>query len=74
MDAAIQRQMIRTRLRTNMEIPERDFAFLREHPEDAEWLRDTVGPVLWSKLESLSKQQENREQTCQDCKNKPGGC
>jgi len=36
-----------------MEITEQDIDFLKQHPEDARWLKNNVDPRHWLKLASL---------------------
>ncbi|KAJ9132345.1 hypothetical protein NKR23_g11307 [Pleurostoma richardsiae] len=54
LDAETRRQMIRTRLRCNMTIPQADVEFLRD-PNEAKWLKDNIDPRLWSRCEALSE-------------------
>lgn len=47
------REIIQAVLECNMEITEQDIDFLKQHPEDARWLKNNVDPRHWLKLASL---------------------
>jgi len=47
------REIIQAKLEINMEITEKDIDFLKQHPEDARWLKKNVDSRHWHKLASL---------------------
>ncbi|KAK1765077.1 hypothetical protein QBC33DRAFT_180896 [Phialemonium atrogriseum] len=60
-DPVRRREIIRTKLRSNMRIINDDLKFLREHPEHAKCLRDSIEPRLWSKVGSVCDSQDGEE-------------
>ncbi|KAI5859767.1 hypothetical protein GGS23DRAFT_259632 [Durotheca rogersii] len=52
LDAATRRQIIRSRLRSNMRIPETDVEFLR-NPEQARLLKEEIDPRFWERVDAL---------------------
>ena len=55
------REGIRWKLRSEMILSERDFKFMKEHPEDAEWLKDHIEPRFWLKFEPLMEAPRNEK-------------
>ncbi|PWY87230.1 hypothetical protein BO94DRAFT_585783 [Aspergillus sclerotioniger CBS 115572] len=43
------REVIRLKLARDIELEDEEFRYMREHPEDAQWVRDNVGVELWWK-------------------------
>lgn len=58
------REIVRIRLRKDMKIPAREIKYMKEHPEDMEWLERKVKPRFWSnflaQIESLPKEEEEK--------------
>ncbi|POR31688.1 Uncharacterized protein TPAR_08097 [Tolypocladium paradoxum] len=54
LDACTRRQSIRSKLRSEMCLSDSDFEFMREHPEEARWLKEHIESRFWSKFEALA--------------------
>ncbi|GKZ31581.1 hypothetical protein AbraIFM66950_000156 [Aspergillus brasiliensis] len=56
------RDIVRRRLRSARKIPVRELDYMRDHPEDMEWLERKVKPRFWSNfLEQLRDIEKSRE-------------
>lgn len=44
-----------------MGLLDRDFKHIREHPEDAKWLKDHLEPRFWQEIEDGLRELELRE-------------
>lgn len=56
------RKIVRTRLRKDMRVPDSELVYMKEHPEDMEWLEKKVKPRFWAnflaQIESRPKERE----------------
>ncbi|KAI1087885.1 hypothetical protein F5B19DRAFT_496906 [Rostrohypoxylon terebratum] len=52
LDAASKRQIIRTRLRSNMKTPKGEIEFLKT-PDQAKLLKEEVDPMFWKQIDDL---------------------
>ncbi|KAH8698362.1 hypothetical protein BGW36DRAFT_144683 [Talaromyces proteolyticus] len=56
------RHIVKRRLRRMQRIPDRELEYMKEHPEDMEWLEKKVKPRFWSdflaQIESRPKEKE----------------
>ena len=48
-DPFFMRQHVYLKLRRMMMIFEEDLQFIRAHPQHAEWIKETIGPEIWTK-------------------------
>jgi hypothetical protein len=58
------RETVRKRLRRVQTIPDKELEYMKEHPEDMEWLEKKVKPRFWSNFlaQIESRPRENEEQ------------
>lgn len=55
-DAATRRQIIRSKLHSDMALSKDDFKFMEEHPDEAKWLKDHIELKFWLRFEFLLSQ------------------
>ncbi|KAK3938863.1 hypothetical protein QBC46DRAFT_389326 [Diplogelasinospora grovesii] len=60
LDPVARRQSIRTKLRSDMSLSNNDVEFLREHPEEAKWLKDHIETRFGLKFESLANSRDGQ--------------
>ncbi|EGY23785.1 uncharacterized protein VDAG_05223 [Verticillium dahliae VdLs.17] len=60
-DAIERRQIIRTKLRSEISLSDSNFQFIREHQGHAEWLQTHVESRFWAKFESLVNLREKND-------------
>ncbi|KAK9440000.1 uncharacterized protein VB005_04620 [Metarhizium brunneum] len=54
LDPVSRRESIQRKLYSDMSLSDGDVEFLRQHPEDEQWIKDNIESRFWSKLESFT--------------------